>query len=261
MIKKAGILYICVGEYWKFWKQFHQCSEQYFLNDTELHYYVFTDNLDLLQNSNDRVHPIFMEAMEWPLPTLKRYFIFNMHQSKFKEMEYLFFCNANLKFVDLISIEDLFDIKSMFATLHPGWYGKDYRNLPFETNENSLAFVERDENSKYVCGGFNGGERSSFLKMSKVLSDAIESDLRKDVIACWHDESHFNKFFNDQQKIFNLLNPSFCSPESENLGLDKKVTVLDKDKIIGVKNKGLPYLLRYYLLKYLKKLLRILGLR
>jgi hypothetical protein len=260
-MKKVGVLYICSGEYWRFWEGFYQSSEQLFLKDCDVEYFRFTDYDPFLKESISNVTSIYQEPLEWPFPTLLRYNLFYDSRDTFKNVDYLIFCNANLKFAKLITIDDLLDSKLMFATLHPGWYGKDYRKFPFETNENSLAFIERDENSKYVCGGFNGGDRLSFLKMSKALSDAIESDLKQDVIACWHDESHFNKFFNDQQKIFNLLSPSFCSPENKSLGLDEKVTVLIKDKVIGVKNKGLSYLLRYYLLKYLEKLLRILGLR
>jgi hypothetical protein len=260
-VKKVGILYICTGKYWRFWEGFYQSSEQLFLNDCDVEYFRFTDYEPFLIGSTSNITSIYQESLEWPLPTLLRYKTFYENRELFNNVDYLIFCNANLKFVDLITIDNLLDSKSMFATLHPGWYGKDYKKLPFETNENSLALVERGESSKYVCGGFNGGKRSSFLKMSKDLADAVESDLERDIIACWHDESHFNKFFNDQQEVFNLLSPSFCSPEIESLNLEKKVIVLDKPKVIGVRNKGLPYLLGYYLAKYLKKLLRILGLR
>ena len=75
-MKKIGILYICTGEYDKFWNDFFSHSQKYFLNDCELHYFIFTDSNELLSNKNNNIHAIYQEKMEWPYPTLLRYKIF-----------------------------------------------------------------------------------------------------------------------------------------------------------------------------------------
>jgi hypothetical protein len=251
-MKKIGILYICTGEYDKFWNDFFSHSQKYFLNDCELHYFIFTDSNELLSNKNNNIHAIYQEKMEWPYPTLLRYKIFTDNKDAFTNMDYLIFCNANLLFQKEIVLEELFGNKKMLATLHPGYFNKTVDKFPYENNEKSLAYINRNERSKYVCGGFNGGARESFLLMSKLLSDNINEDISNNIIALWHDESHFNNYVENNRDLFNIIDASFCYPESRNLKLDKKIIVLDKDKVISIKHKGLGYSLRYYILKYLR---------
>lgn len=45
-MKKIAILYICTGKYDIFWEDFYKTSEKYFLNNSEKHYFVFTDAQD-----------------------------------------------------------------------------------------------------------------------------------------------------------------------------------------------------------------------
>jgi len=251
-MKKIGILYICTGEYWKFWDNFYKSCEENFLIDEEKHYFIFTDNQNLLDNKDERIHPLFQEKMQWPYPTLYRYKTFITHRIEFDNMDYLLFCNANLFFTAKISLSKLLNKYEMFATLHPGYFNKSIDEFPYETNTDSLAFILRDETSKYFCGGFNGGSKDSFLNMCEILDKNISIDLDNNVIALWHDESHFNSFVSKNKSQFNIIDSSFCYPESRNLKIDKKIVVLDKDNLISIKHKGFFYGIRYYLIKNIR---------
>ena len=251
-MKKVGILYICTGEYSNFWDNFYQSCEKHFASECERHYFIFTDNTKFLDLKINRVHPIFQEQMKWPYPTLFRYKIFNQYREHFQDMDYLIFCNANLLFQDSISLYDLFKERYMFAVLHPGYYDKSIDKFPDETNQKSLAYIKRDNSSKYVCGGFNGGTLGKFLSMSKELSENIDEDLSNNIIAIWHDETHFNKYVELNKNIINMLDSGYCFPENTIHRLKMKIIVLDKDNIISIKHKGVLYILKYFIIKKIK---------
>lgn len=255
-MNKIGILYICTGEYWRFWDNFYKSCEKNFLIEEEKHYFVFSDNEVLLNIKNKRIHPIFQKKMDWPYPTLYRYKTFIKNQGFFYDMNYLIFCNANLLFSGKISKNDLFNNKNLFATLHPGFFDKKPKKFTYETNIKSLAYTEKKEDSIYVCGGFNGGTKDDFLNMAKTLDYNIDKDFSEGIIAIWHDESHINNFVQNNKERFSILSPSFCYPQNYNVNISKKIIVQDKEKIISIKHKGLFYNIRFTIIKIIKKILR-----
>jgi hypothetical protein len=251
-MKKIGILYICTGEYSKFWNDFYKSAEKYFLNDCEVHYFIFTDSDILLNLDKKMVHSIYSANQDWPYPTLLRYETFNTNKKYFDRMDYLIFCNANLLFKECINIDTLLANSKMFAVMHPGYIDKPIKDFPYEDNQKSLAYINRSKNSKYFCGGFNGGKREYFLKMVDELNNNINIDLNNNIIAIWHDESHFNCYTEKNDSLFNILGSEFCHPEYRGLKPNIKVLVKDKDKEIGIRHKGLVYAGSYYIFKYLK---------
>lgn len=254
-MSKIGILFICTGEYWKFWENFQKSCEQNLLIEEEKHYFIFTDNQELLKIKDQKIHPIFQEKMKWPYPTLYRYKIFIKNKNYFENMDYLIFCNANLLFSEKISKNDLFDDKELFATLHPGFFNKTPEKFTYETNIESLAYTEKKKDSIYVCGGFNGGTRDKFLYMSNILDMNIDKDFLHGIIAVWHDESHINNFVQKNREKFNILTPSFCYPQDYNINFTKKVIVQNKEDLISIKHKGIFYNIRFMIVKKIKKFL------
>jgi hypothetical protein len=251
-MKKVGVLYICTGEYWKFWRDFYISSEQYFLNDAEVHYYIFTNNAHLLDIVDGKIHPIYLKAMEWPFTTLKRFEFFHLNRGLFINMEYLFFCNANLLFLKNVSLNQLFVNNTLLAIKHPGFENSKPDSFTDEKNVNSLAFIKRNKNSKYVCGGFNGGQTIEFLRMSEYLMNNINLDLEKDIVAIWHDESHLNNYVESHRELFLIKSSDFCKPE-ECKNEDTFVTVRNKSHLISLKHKGFGYLIRGFFIKIYKK--------
>jgi hypothetical protein len=251
-VKKIGILYICTGEYWKFWEQFYQSSERYFLSDSDVYYFIFTDNADLLKIKNSNIFPIYQNKIKWPYPTLLRYELFYNNRSYFNDIDYLVFCNANLLFSKEIGFSELFLDRPMFATLHPGYINKAVENFPDEKNVKSLAYIKRNQDSIYVCGGFNGGQKDSFVQMIRKLSVNINIDLKSDLIALWHDESHLNNYVEKYRELFLVKSSDFCKPE-ECKNKDTFITVQNKNHLISLKHKGLGYSIRNFFVKIYKK--------
>lgn len=258
-MKKIGILYICTGEYSKFWTEFYRSAEKYMLSNEELHYFIFTDDEVLLNIQDSNIHPIFQTNLVWPYPTLYRFKFFIEQQERLGKMDYLIFCNANLLFLKNINLDDLLIEKPMFATIHPSEYKKTKRKFPYERNKKSLAFVDQDGSElEYVCGGFNGGRSAYFLNMARDLSYNIEQDLNNGIIAIWHDESHFNRYFNLNNNIFSILPSTFAWPKNKSTALHVFISILDKHNHINLNHKGLAYVFKSYILSLLYKL-RVRG--
>ena len=223
---KIGLLIIATNKYTQFLQPLIEGADNFFLKDYEVNYFVFT-NQELNINSSRNITNIYTQHKEWPWMTLGRYEIFANNHGKLSEMDYLFYCDADMKFVGDVGDEILGD---MVGTIHPGFYhNPNSSNIALEKRPESLAYLPPNTIKNYYAGGFNGGSSEEFLKMSKILSDNIYFDLEKrNIIAEWHDESHMNKYFFENEPSIKL-SPSYCYPESWNIPFDKKLLALDKN--------------------------------
>lgn len=217
---KVGLLVICTNKYIRFLQPLIEGADKYFLPNQEVTYFVFTDRPIEIESSRQIVR-IETEHKPWPWMTLGRYKIFQNSKDLLQEMDYLYYCDADMKFVSEVGDEIL---ENRVATQHPGYYGR--RGTP-EVNPQSLACVYPDEHMEYFAGGFNGGTSEEYLKMARILSTNIDIDYSRDLIAIWHDESHLNRYFIDYPPT-KILNPSYCYPESWDIPFEKKLLALDK---------------------------------
>jgi len=80
-----------------------------------------------------------------------------------------------------------------------------------EKREGSTAYVSDEDHDKYYAAAFVGGKSETFLKMAKTISERVDEDERNGIIAKWHDESHLNKYFNENPPT--QLSPSYMYPE------------------------------------------------
>lgn len=112
--------------------------------------------------------------------------------------------------VDKVGDEILSDL---VATKHPGQSFNDINNMSFDRNSKSQAYVPYGEGNTYYAGGFNGGKIKNFLEMSKTISEKVDQDVEKNIIALWHDESHLNRYLIDNPPTLSL-SPSYCYPEA-----------------------------------------------
>jgi len=226
---KIAILYICTGRYGIFWDTFFTSMEKYFLSGYVKHYFVFTDN-DLSKHT-DRVHFIYQKHLGWPFDTLLRFHMFYGIKNQLLEFDYIFFLNANMVCVAPID-GTILPVNEQFTALsHPGYYGKERKDFPYETNVQSLAYVPIDKGRNYFMGSLNGGKALPYVKLAETLAYRIEKDLNRGIIATWHDESHLNRYL--LHRRVKKLNASYGYPEDWQLPFEKRILILDKKKLGG----------------------------
>lgn len=227
----VAILYICTGRYTVFWDNFFTTAEKNFLPRSVKKYFVFTDG-EIGQLDTGKVVRVQQENLGWPGNTLKRFAMFRRIADQLSSFDYIFFCNANMLFMDSIGEEIVPSLtQGIVVVQHPGFYNKSADDFTYERNPESKAYIGPGEGKYYVCGGFNGGHASAYLRMIDALCLAIEVDEKRGLVAVWHDESHLNRYIVDNPH--KLLGPDFCSPEGWNLPVRERIRVLDKNSYGG----------------------------
>lgn len=216
-----------------FWKDFYLSAEQFFLPNQEKKYFVFTDAEEIYAEENPNVVKIYQGFLGWPYDTLMRFDIFSKVQAHLEKCEYLFFINANMRFLDIVGNEVLpgDENDGLMAVLHPYFWNARAVDFTYDRNIRSLAYIEPGAGNHYFMGGFNGGKSASYLKLINTLRDNIEADLNNGVIALWHDESHLNKYLLDKHPL--VLSPEYGFPEGLNIPFKTRVIILDKNKLGG----------------------------
>lgn len=223
---KIGILYICTGKYDRFFRDFYESAEKFFLSQAEKTYYVWTDSNDAIFN-NKNVVKIHQDKLGWPYDTMMRFKMFDGAKELLKNEDYVFFLNANMKFLAPVDEEILPKENDNYlaAVLHATFYGTGIRGT-FENRSESTACITDAENPSYFQGCFFGGRTPEFLEMNETCKVNVEKDLENKLIAIWHDESHMNKYFS--QKIPKKLHPGYAYPEMLNLHYPKFILQLEK---------------------------------
>lgn len=219
---KVGLLIIATNKYIEFLQPLITSADKWFLNGQEVTYFIYTNqNIEIKTNRN--VVKTNIEHKPWPWMTLGRYHIFSSNKDLFSDMDYLYYCDADMLFVGEVGNEIFGDL---VATQHHGYLEK--RGTP-ETNPKSLACVYPNEDMQYFAGGFNGGSSKEYLKMSEKLSKNIDIDYQNDIIAIWHDESHMNRYYIDNKPTL-ILNPSYCYHDAIiNSPFKRKIVALTKN--------------------------------
>jgi histo-blood group ABO system transferase len=216
--QKIGLCIVATGKYIKFVEPLVQSARKYFCPNQEVTYFVFSDSK--IPESKDIVQ-IDQKRLGWPYDTLKRFHVYANNKDQLKNMDYIFAVDADMLFVDTVGEEILSDRTGI---QHPGFVGK---RGSYETNSQSTAYVSEKEGQYYFCGGFYGAKTKEFFKLLDTVIDHIETDLKQNRIAVWHDESHLNRYFIDNPPT-KVLSPSYCYPESWKLPYAKKLLALDK---------------------------------
>ena len=237
---KIGILYICTGKYKIFWKDFYLSCEKNFIPEAEKHYFVFTDSPDIeFEPENKNIHRIYQKNLGWPDNTLRRYEMFLKIKDQLVNFDYLFFFNADLIILEKIMAQKFLPTgeEMLVACIHPGYYNKPVRKYTDEINPRSTAFITRQESSHYYAGGINGGKTASFIQAMEVLNKNIEKDLQNNIIAKWHDESHWNKYLENRTDI-KILNPGYLYPEASIIPFKRIVMIRDKRKYLSYQTVG-----------------------
>lgn len=198
---RIGIIYIATGIYTEFWKEFYPTCEAFFCMDAQKGYEIFTDSPKLLSMKfhNTYMHPIEDRGFIVNVSS-KPKFICEIASELEQKYDYVFYLNGNYKFVEpILSHEILPGPENNYLTVlsFDRYKSKLSEELPYDRNPCCQAYIPYGQGTSYYQGGFYGGRTKEMLLLSKWCASRIEEDLRKKIIALYHDESYLNRYLLD----------------------------------------------------------------
>lgn len=198
---KTALLVIATGEkYWKYAERLIDSAKEHFTyHDTIL----WTD----CSNSLGADYVFSKKALGYPDETLYRYHTFLEYKRQLEAYENLFFCDADMLFVNKVGEEIFSD--GLVGTLHPGFVNTV--GTP-ERRPESMACIPHNAQNKYFCGGFQGGDSRIFLNAAAELAWRIDEDKKRGVVAVWNDESHWSRLLYERPPA-KILGPEYCYPD------------------------------------------------
>ena len=202
---KICILTIATNKYIQFVERLLDDIEKYFLTGHEIQCLLFTDH-EVETSDNVKVSQIGHNP--WPEPALKKYNYINYQSEYLKDFDYLYLFDADVGIVNKVGDEV---IQDLVGVLHPYKILENKEIYPYEKRKQSTAHVADEDHNKYYAAAFVGGKSNNFLEMARTISERVEEDERNGIVAKWHDESHLNKYFNENPPFD--LSPSYMFPE------------------------------------------------
>lgn len=234
---RIGIIYLAIGIYDEFWKEFYPSCEKYFCPDTVKGYEVFTDSERLLALELDNVtcHPMENRGFIRNV-SAKSECICSIAERLEHEYDYIFFLNGNFKYLESIHTDEVIPLEEndFLTALSFSFYrNRDCKELPYDRNPDCLAYIPYGEGTRYYQGGLYGGRTQEIIRMSGWIRNRIDHDLARKVIARWHDESYVNRYLLDKNP--KLLDETYAFVEGMMPFRPHKMMILDKKKYLGKK--------------------------
>ncbi|XP_077582536.1 globoside alpha-1,3-N-acetylgalactosaminyltransferase 1-like [Stigmatopora nigra] len=196
---RIGLLSLVVGTYAHHVRRFISSAEIYFLPSQMVTYYILIDNprtldppVKLGPGRELKVLPV-TEFPGWDSLVYRRMPLFaDAIKNKIgREVEYIFCADIDQEFVAPVEEEILGDL---VATLHPELYGKPREALPYEKEEDSSAYVKKDEGDFYYTSELYGGLVRDVYKMALGCSLLILKDQSNGIMASAREESYLNRY-------------------------------------------------------------------
>ena len=234
---RIGIIYLAIGIYDEFWNEFYPSCEKFFCPDAHKGYEVFTDSKRLVELDIDNVtfHPIENKGFIRNV-SAKSECICRISEKLKQEYDYVFFLNANFKYVGSIYTHEVIPTeKNNFLTaLSFSFYrNRNCNELPYDRNPDCLAYIPYGKGTRYYQGGLYGGRTQEIIQMSEWIKIRIGTDLSKKIIAKWHDESYVNRYLLDKNPL--ILDETYAFAEEGMKFVPHKMIVLDKKRYLGKK--------------------------
>lgn len=251
---KVAFCWICLNPpYWQYAKDMIQGARQLFLPGHDVDFFLWSDipkeaaelkkvidgfkaqdpnyNVedgmkqitDLSSFIHDSMTVFPTEPEVWPMPTLMRYSLFLQQEEVLKDYDYIFYCDVDMKFVNVVGDEILGT--GLTAALHPGYATRKEFWPPYEPNKQSSSYIPRpgmvinDGEKKrfmpmYFAGGLQGGKTEAWFKAMREMKRLIDKDLMKNYIPIWNDETAWNKYLEKTPEDLTVLTPSYIYPDS-----------------------------------------------
>lgn len=231
---KPCVLLIATRKYVRFLPDIVRQLDRWFMPTQEIAITIFSDQY-IIPKTTKRVQMVWtrIEELRWPYATLYRYKIFARYSEYLMKFSHLYYMDVDMGIVDTIGDEFLVD--GLLAIRHPGCYAEDRWGSP-NTDRRSTAYLPKEEQKHYYCGGVQGGYAPMYLHTCQKMAEDIDLDEKNKVMAEWHDETHWNKAVNQNMHIVTEFSPAYCMPESkehqESWGLKQfkpKIIALNKN--------------------------------
>lgn len=225
---KVAVVTICLNQpYWPYLGAMIDSAKKFFLKGHEVDYFTWSD----MPQENAPCKVFTTEPFPWPEPTLKRYHLFLQQEALLSEYDFIFYIDADMKFVSRVGDEVLGD--GLTGAQHPMYAMNVHHIPPYEPDKDSTAYIPRPgrvipyNGSKrleplYWAGGFQGGRADDFIKAMKVMKRNIDIDFANNHVSIWNDESHWNRYLFDNPPSI-TLSPSYVYPDSLNKAYYQKI--------------------------------------
>lgn len=222
---KIAFVCICLNEpYWEYAREMIEGARKFFLPGHDVDFFLWSDMPEASYGAT--VFPT--EPIEWPMPTLMRYHLFLQQEEILEKYDYIFYCDVDMKFVDIVGDEILGE--GLTAAPHPGYAIRKELWPPYEPNKDSANFINRPgvvilmEGKPrfmpfYAAGGLQGGKADKFIQAMQQIKKLVDKDLSKNYIPIWNDETAWNKYLfevlsKEELNKAVFLTPSYIYPDS-----------------------------------------------
>jgi hypothetical protein len=160
----------------------------------------------------NHVHRV--DHLPFPLPSLFRHYWMAQMESHLSQFDYVYYLDVDSEVLQPIGEEIL---RPVIAVRHWCWPTRDLTpRAPFERDRGSQAFVDATTAQGYFQASFQGGETNRYLAANRTIAKRINVDLMNGAkgtggrIACWYDESHWNRYVNEHYGEFHILGPEYA---------------------------------------------------
>lgn len=210
-----GVLCVATGRYVCFWDEFYKSAKEFLFKNHNVHFFVYSDASEINYEDNDDVTKLFAQSSKWPISVCDKFAILLSGKKFYKDFDYLFHFNINMKFIAPIGDEILPDKDNGYLCACE-WINHKLKgvvdNFPYERNSRSLAYIPYGEGSHYFMSGAFGGRTKEYIEMCSEIEDNIRRDFQDGIIAIWHDESHFNKYMLNKNPL--IMPSGYIIPEN-----------------------------------------------
>ena len=193
----------------------YKSAKEFLFKNHNVHFFVYSDASEINYEDNDDVTKLFAQSSKWPISVCDKFAILLSGKKFYKDFDYLFHFNINMKFIAPIGDEILPDKDNGYLCACE-WINHKLKgvvdNFPYERNSRSLAYIPYGEGSHYFMSGAFGGRTKEYIEMCSEIEDNIRRDFQDGIIAIWHDESHFNKYMLNKNPL--IMPSGYIIPEN-----------------------------------------------